>query len=386
MIIVIADDLTGAVELGGIGLRYGLQVEVTNQIEVSLTKGTDLLIINTDTRSMAFDRAIVHLNSVLDWVEKLPYTVIFKKVDSVLRGYVLAEIKAQQLATGVQRALLLPANPRLGRTIRHGQYYIGDKAIHETNFSVDPEFPIRSANVLQILGDEKEVYIKSWKDDFPMHGLVIGELPNEDEMGKWMQVVPQDVLLAGASSAFIAFLEHRLGKKNIEGNGDDKNDNFAGFRRSFLYVCGSNYEKSIQRVEAWRMTNEPVCYLPVNQLEKDIDEQQLERWLEKVKAAIAYHQKAIIAFDSEHLSTLNLSPQRLRECMAKVVTKLLDEVFIQELVIEGGATAGAILAQRKIEQLNPLEELAPGVIRCGTNKDPKIWITLKPGSYNWYKL
>src|SRR5882757_10096749 len=43
MIAVIADDLTGAAELGGIGLRYGLSVEVN--MDVNLSTKADLLVI-----------------------------------------------------------------------------------------------------------------------------------------------------------------------------------------------------------------------------------------------------------------------------------------------------------------------------------------------------
>ncbi|MEH6304385.1 four-carbon acid sugar kinase family protein [Olivibacter sp. CPCC 100613] len=384
MIIVIADDLTGATELGGIGLRYNLRVEITNQIGVSIAMGTDLLIINTDTRSMALAEAIVQLEKVLDWIKGLSYTFLFKKVDSVLRGYVVAETVAQMSVTGVQRALLLPANPRLGRTIRKGKYYIQDKPINETAFSSDPEFPVKSADVLTMLGAQGEVQIKSHHEVFPKKGLVIGELSSEEDMHKWLQIAPEDVLFVGGSSAFIAFLEHRT--KSVKNEKADENQVFTGFKRPSLYVCGSNYEKSIQRIQAWRMANEPVCYLPVIQSGKMIDEGELLRWKERVNAALTYHQKAIIAFDNELVSKMDLAPGFLRDSMAKIMNDLLNELSIQELVIEGGATAGAILAHRQIGQLKPLEELAPGVIRCSIPKDPEIWITLKPGSYPWYML
>lgn len=386
MIIVIADDLTGAAELGGIGLRYHLQVEIVHQIGAPIATETDLLVINTDTRSMLPGRAMKRLIKVLRWIKELPYTHLFKKVDSVLRGHVLVEIIAQMHATDAKRALLLPANPRLGRTICNGKYYVQGQEIRDTCFSEDPEFPIKHTDVLQMLGEQPkvEVQVKSWGDTFPEEGIVIGEVSSEEDMRKWVQIAPEGVMFAGASSAFIAFLEQRVIGSTVEKT--DTTETFAGFRKPCLYVSGSNYEKSTQRIKAWRMVNEPVCYLPIGQSGKEVEAQELKDWIERVKAAITYHQKAIIAFDNEIVSAMDLTPSFLRNSMAKIISSLLNEVFIQELVIEGGATAGAILAHRQIDHLTPIEELAPGLIRCTIHEDPKIWITLKPGSYNWYML
>jgi len=384
MIVVIADDLTGAAELGGIGLRYNLQVEITSQLNVSVLKETDLLIINTETRSMPMEAALEKLSQALSWIKLLPSSYIFKKVDSVLRGHVLAEINLQLGILDRKLALLLPANPRLGRTIQKGKYYIYDQIIHETNFAYDPEFPVKSSDVLHMIGAKNNVFVKKWNDSFPEEGIVIGELTTEDDMQNWMHVIPSGALIAGASSAFIAFLEHKVNKRAVDKT--KSKGAFVGFRKPCLYISGSNYEKSVQRIKAWRLANEPVCYLPIEQPEDEQYEQVLHNWIDRVSAAITCHQKAIIAFDYDTVSAMKLSPGFLRHMMAKLVNILLNEVFVQELVLEGGATAGAVLAQRQIQQLKPLEELAPGVIRCGMAKDSKIWITLKPGSYNWYRL
>lgn len=50
MIVVISDDITGAAELGGIALRYGLNTIITTDI-TNVLPHSDILIIATDTRS-----------------------------------------------------------------------------------------------------------------------------------------------------------------------------------------------------------------------------------------------------------------------------------------------------------------------------------------------
>ena len=57
MIVVIADDFTGAAEIAGLGLRYGLNVVI--KLELTTDINTDLLIIATDSRSMNKENSVV---------------------------------------------------------------------------------------------------------------------------------------------------------------------------------------------------------------------------------------------------------------------------------------------------------------------------------------
>src|ERR1700761_4620702 len=139
MIAVIADDLTGAAELGGIGLRYGLRTEI--RTSVGTAAGADLLVIAADSRSKSEAAAVEEMTTITRQLRLLQPGWIYKKTDSVLRGHVIAELKAHLQALDFQSALMVPANPALGRTIRDGHYYLNGEPIHESSFSADPEFP-----------------------------------------------------------------------------------------------------------------------------------------------------------------------------------------------------------------------------------------------------
>ena len=93
MIAVIADDFTGAAELAGISLRYGLTVEICLN-DVSSTKA-DVLIVCTDSRSMQKAAAIYCTADAVEAILKFKPSLLYKKIDSVLRGYVIDEIKVQ---------------------------------------------------------------------------------------------------------------------------------------------------------------------------------------------------------------------------------------------------------------------------------------------------
>src|SRR5262245_22870941 len=145
MITVIADDFTGAAELAGISLRYGLSVSICLHDEIDTD--ADVLIISTDSRSLKKKEALKVTAKAVRKVIELKPELIYKKIDSVLRGYVLDELKVQMELCGLHKAFIMPANPSLGRTIIAGKYFIDGKQVNETGFVVDPEFPVISSSI-----------------------------------------------------------------------------------------------------------------------------------------------------------------------------------------------------------------------------------------------
>src|SRR3954468_24688510 len=127
MIAVIADDLTGAAELAGLGLRYNLIAEIATEVDPDST--ADLLVISADTRSITEEEAVVKIKRINTELLKLHPQLIYKKIDSVLRGHVVPEIRAQMETMQLSRSLIVPANPYLERTIRDGQYYFKGELI-----------------------------------------------------------------------------------------------------------------------------------------------------------------------------------------------------------------------------------------------------------------
>jgi len=101
MIAVIADDFTGAAEIGGVGLRYGLQVLI--ETVVNDVSNVDLLVIATDTRSLEASQASEEMAKITGQLMQLHPDIIFKKIDSVLRGHVALELEAQMHVTAEEK-------------------------------------------------------------------------------------------------------------------------------------------------------------------------------------------------------------------------------------------------------------------------------------------
>src|SRR5262245_26042141 len=111
MIGVIADDLTGAAELSGDGLRYGLSAEVVTALDIRGEAA--LLCIDTDSRNCLPAEAARRATDAASKLTESRAEWIYKKVDSVLRGHIVVELEAMINQLGLKRALLVPANPSL---------------------------------------------------------------------------------------------------------------------------------------------------------------------------------------------------------------------------------------------------------------------------------
>ena len=378
MIVVIADDLTGAAELGGLGLRYGLSVEIVTTVNPDTV--VDLLIIAMDTRSMTEAEALATMSGLTDTIKQIQPTLLYKKVDSVLRGHIIAELNIHLQQLGLKRAILVPANPAFGRTISGGQYYINGKPIHLTSFANDPEFAITSSDVRDMLrSKDNEVYYHAPDEDLPSTGIIVGECGCEDDLLVWAANADPQTLMAGGSGLFKAMLTWlKLKTVNLPIIKPSE------LGRPALFVCGSTFNKSKQLVEKANRNDGSVSYMPqAIVIMAQPTEELFELWADEVCALLLSYNKAIIAVDENTTDGIEIVPGSLREKKAKVVEKIIEKIALKELFVEGGATGAAIIKRLGINKFIPVNEFSTGVIRMKTGEQKTLFVTLKPGSYDW---
>jgi D-threonate/D-erythronate kinase len=379
MIVVIADDLTGAAELGGLGLKYGLKVEVVASENLHST--ADLLVISADTRSMEKMQAVKTMSNLTSLVKKMRPALIYKKVDSVMRGHVIAELSAQMKVLELPRALLVPANPRLGRTIFNGNYFIHDRPIHLSSFSSDPEFPIVDSRVLNMLGGNSvQIQVKKKEEELPETGIAVGEASTTRDVEGWAAKADRkNMLLAGAADFFEAILArtHVYGSLHAEPNKTEPGS-------TYLFVCGSTFDKSRQLINDIKKHGGPVSYMPLsiaNAIQSSGN--QYNEWCSEVVKLLSEKGKAIIAIDERTTESDKTSAKDLREKTAVIVSRIMKRVAVSELIIEGGSTASAIIRNLGFTNFFPVHDYTPGVVRMKVAGQENLHFTLKPGSYNW---
>ena len=236
-IIVIADDFTGAAEIGGIGLRNGLKVAI--ETKPIYSKENDIIVLATDTRSMDKREAALHISELTKELKKFNPLFIYKKIDSVLRGNVSEELVAQLQGCGKKRAIIVAANPVFKRIIKDGKYFIDDVPLNQTCFSIDSQYPIQTNDVLKLLKPVEGYPIVNLKPDDPLpeKGLIIGDVENLNDLHKWASKYSDDTLFAGAFGFFNSLL------KSLNYTGKISETRYKSFRTPALFIMGSFYPK-----------------------------------------------------------------------------------------------------------------------------------------------
>lgn len=363
MIAVIADDFSGAAELAGICLRFGLTVQLC--IRDIPETAADVLIVSTDSRSMTRAAAMAVTSAICSKIIALQPSMVFKKTDSVLRGYVVDELHIQMDLMEKNAAILLPANPSLGRTIQNSLYYIDGKRIDTTSFANDPEFPIKDANIALMCKDSA-IKVRKHSDTLLEEGITVGEVSNEADLLLWAAKPLKNCVLAGAGDFFIALLQQRYTPQKQAA--DD-------FQQPFLYVCGTTYSRSVEVVQAIAKAKNVVVYIDGSLFNASlvID----PAWLNRCGDIILANQQLVLAFDQDTMPA-NVSASFLRQLMAAAVKAIVAKNGVRELLIEGGSTANAVLEALDITVIHPVNEWMRGVVRMQSDQ---LYITVKPGSY-----
>lgn len=145
VVVIIADDLTGAMDAAAPFARRGARTSVIVALDhladvlagVSDQGGLpEVLAINTESRHLPADQAARRVSEAFERLLPFAPYLLFKKVDSTLRGNVVAECLAARRSSG-RRLLVCPAVPAQGRTLRDGQVYVHGEPLSASDYAGD---------------------------------------------------------------------------------------------------------------------------------------------------------------------------------------------------------------------------------------------------------
>lgn len=340
---MLADDLSGAAELAGVALRYGLSAEVWLE---SVAEGNmpDVVCVDSNTRLVSPEEAVRRTKA---WLERLSALVDrrwFKKVDSLLRGNPLAELKVLVDVGVGHHVILCPANPELGRVIRAGRYYLHGVPLDQTIHANDPTHPRRTAQVRELLGGAR-----SW--------LEVPDVATRDDLRRWAARVTSNTLAAGAAEFFQACLEGAAVSVAAAPSSP-----LAGSR---LFACGSP--------AAWASGRR---------------QQLAEHGIPTVTAgpdAVASAHRHLSQRGAVQMASGSMTgdPDDIADQFSQLVVDLVARCRVEYLLLEGGATAAAVIQRLGWTRLVAQQELAAGtvVLREAGGLAPRL--VVKPGSYGW---
>jgi uncharacterized protein YgbK (DUF1537 family) len=377
-LLVIADDLTGAAEIGGIAVARGLSARIVLRASlVAAVEDADVVILDTNTRQLAPAAAAEALTDIAPLVVSPRFPRLYKKVDSALRGPVAAEIDAVLRAGRCRRAILIPQNPSRGRVIVDGQYLIDGVPLDQTFMARDPEHPADTADALRRLGRfaDTPVTLVPTDGDLPVTGIALCDAADLTTIQRRAAEVDTTTLPVGGADFFRAV----LGGQQTQPPEAPRRD------RATLVICGSACERSRSEVATRAAGGGLVIDFPFA-LCGDATRDRRVAWAHDAAARVRSDGSAWVAARG---SVADGWAAHLRTAMADAIVHLLEhEPTIDHVLIEGGATAAAIAERAGWTSLVVERELAGGVVSVrpvgadGSTRRPAT-VVLKPGSYAW---
>lgn len=373
---VIADDITGAAEIAAIGHDRGLRTVVQLPGCNSAQTEADLIVIDTDSRLVPASEAGQRVHRALESLRLRPNSIVFKKVDSVLRGNIAAELSVLMRPLGREAALLCPCNPTRGRCIRHGRYLVSGIPLHLTDFSRDPHHPAHSDEVARLLAASPvPVHVHDSADastTLPQlpPGINVGSAESVEDLADWA-AHGGEALPAGGADFFRAFLDNR-------GVPQGKAPQGCSLQAPHLLLCGTvSNEASLYRRRA-RALGVPIVELPVFTENPAL----LAAAIDEIEGSLA-EKECCIAATSERRQAVNPAKDWLEHCFAECASSLLSRGAVGHLMAEGGATAAAVASRLGWHRLLVAGSWPGGVVTLRPEQAPALRLTIKPGSYTW---
>lgn len=321
---VIADDLTGALEMGALLAARRLRTLVTMQWEVGralacagLQSHPEAVVIDTESRNLPPQQAAERVQRVAQMLSVAGSIPVFKKVDSTLRGPIGAELTA--LAAGLGRQVVLtPAYPQLGRIVRDGRLLVHGVDVSETEFARDARWPVRDSQIAKFVGPEVRVCDAETEGD--LQAIVAAAGP--------------DVVLAGSGG---------LGRTWVESL--PLGSAAAWSRRPcerVLVVCGSHHPVSLAQAERAALAGIEVILPP--RVEGD---------------------PAVV----------------LRQVTAAAWTAV-EQLCPDLMIVFGGETAAALLSGMGVYELRPVGEVLTGIVASrAVYRGKEMMVVTKAGGF-----
>jgi uncharacterized protein YgbK (DUF1537 family) len=136
-VLIVADDLTGAADCGAACAAHGLDTVVVIDDSRGVPNA-DALAFDTNSRCMDHPEHAAAETARI--VRSYPASLVYKKIDSTLRGHVATEIAAaldafRNMGHSEAVAVVAPAFPAMGRTTKGGRQYVRETLVEDCDLT-----------------------------------------------------------------------------------------------------------------------------------------------------------------------------------------------------------------------------------------------------------
>lgn len=401
-LVIIADDLTGALDTGVQFSKKNMSAIVTTDLNFNfkeISKETDVIVIDTESRHIPADEAKERVKSVLSKFDKEKIKFFYKKTDSTLRGNIGSEIEGFMEGLNINEVSFIPAFPLSKRTVKDGILYVDNIKLAETQFAMDILNPVTESFIPDIINKQSEIKakIKDINEDFDPQDekekhIYIFDSENMEDMKNIGKVLYNKNKLnyTIGNAGFAEVLTHYI-------KSDTKKEDIIFHDDRILFVCGSVNITSLKQckyAEKIGYCSDSLKFSNIiseNYKSSDnyiTDKEYLKEKINNnkkfllrtsdsedvIKKAIEYTEKNSISMEELTSNIANSTGQ--------LVSDLIREHEIKNLIIFGGDTLMGILKNIGCQYVIPISEIFPGVVFTrAVGKNTVINVITKAGGF-----
>lgn len=371
-VLIVADDLTGAMDTAGPFAQRGLSTCVVAEplaCEPDTVAAARVVSLNTDSRRLPEAQAAQRLAACVARFGAQPFDIVFKKIDSTLRGNVVAETLELMRAAGRDVVLIAPAFPAQGRTVRDGMVHVNGVPLPQTEFARDALSPPPRDPLHKIFGAAVgEDKVAQWTPSSAhAHGgrkIVVADAETDDDLSIAIQgAKPQygRMLLVGSAGLGLALAQDLAAQ--------------AAPRRSaisvtgtIVFVVGSRAVQSREQVaRLGRLAGTLVLEMPNG---APSPAPALGNALQVVLLAVPDAQGG------------EGDAAAVAKGMARAALDVVRQTGSRALVATGGDTAIAVLEASGCAALDVMGDLMPGIPYARLTLGGKpLWLITKAGGF-----
>lgn len=194
---VIADDFTGACDVAVQFKKQGLETVVLTDIEfLGSFKGVfDVVVVDTETRNLTSEDAYRKVRRAVRLLRQNNVKLVYKKIDSTLRGNIGAEINAVMDELDVKAIIVAPAFPDQKRTVINGHLLVNGEPLEKTEYAYDPLSPVSGSRVSMLIEKQAkkkvgEILLPQIRKDVD---LIVKKIRSQIEAGKEVIVADAEI-------------------------------------------------------------------------------------------------------------------------------------------------------------------------------------------------
>lgn len=359
-IAVIADDLTGGLDTGVKFRKAGLetQMRVSPGGWLPSRWQPQVMVYNSDSREVSPQEASQRVAGIAaDVVGRM----VYKKIDSTMRGNPGVELDALLDRLDVDRVICTPASPQHGRTVSSGRLFINRVPLRKTDFAADPQcpftddlavllaaqsrFPVHSIDLKTIRSGSR-----SWLDDAAPGGILLCDAETEADLDRLASAVEMDRVMLCGSAGLAGAVSRRI-KPPAEAISVEQP---GKVEYPALIVAGSRHPATSKQIQTAKARGDFV--------EIEVDLRRGDGLARAERAAgdvLAAEMTPILS-----AASMPFEPRRAAEVAAslgKLTVDICRNAAIKTLFLTGGATAMAVCDAMGIACLDIRAEVLAGI-------------------------